>query len=169
MKRLLTPDSVRSLIFGVEDSLVSTVGLISGIAVTGAMRSSVLLTGFILITVEAFSMAVGVFLSDNTAEEFRTQSTVSFSKSFGPASIMFVSYFVAGIVILLPYIFAPDRYVFGMSILISLITLFVLGFLSASVSHVPKIKRGIIMMTIGGFAIVVGIIVGTLANIFLNI
>ena len=48
---------IRNFIFGVEDSLVSTAGLLSGIAATGMSRPAILLTGIVLIFVEAFSMA----------------------------------------------------------------------------------------------------------------
>ena len=51
-----------SFIFGVEDSLVSTVGLLSGVAVAGVTRTDIFITGIILIFVEAFSMGVGNFL-----------------------------------------------------------------------------------------------------------
>jgi VIT1/CCC1 family predicted Fe2+/Mn2+ transporter len=49
---------LRNFIFGVEDSLVSTVGLLSGVAVAGVASRTILLTGVVLIFVEAFSMAV---------------------------------------------------------------------------------------------------------------
>ena len=57
-----------SFIFGVEDSLVSTVGLLSGVAVAGVNRSGIFVTGVILIFVEAFSMGVGNFLSEDFAK-----------------------------------------------------------------------------------------------------
>ena len=60
---------LRNTVFGVEDSLVSTVGLLSGIAATGSVsKSFILLTGIVYISVEAFSMAVGSFLSEEFVE-----------------------------------------------------------------------------------------------------
>ena len=53
---------LRAFVFGVEDSLASTVGLLSGIAIAGAGRETILMTGIVLIFVEAFSMAIGDFL-----------------------------------------------------------------------------------------------------------
>src|SRR3989338_4103836 len=44
---------IRNLIFGVEDSLVSTVDLLSGVAAAGVPRSVIFLTGVVLIFVEA--------------------------------------------------------------------------------------------------------------------
>jgi len=61
---------VRNFVFGVEDSLVSTVGLLSGIASAGASTATIFLTGTVLIFVEAFSMAVGSYLSEESVEEY---------------------------------------------------------------------------------------------------
>ena len=43
---------LRAFVFGVEDSVASTVGLLSGIAIAGVARETILLTGAILILVE---------------------------------------------------------------------------------------------------------------------
>ena len=57
---------VRNFTFGVEDSLVSTVGLLAGIAFAGVNAGTVVLTGAVLIFVEGFSMAVGSLLSEQS-------------------------------------------------------------------------------------------------------
>ena len=62
---------MRNLIFGAEDSLVSTVGLLSGIAIGGVPKSAIILTGIVLIFVEAFSMGVGSYLSEYSVEAAR--------------------------------------------------------------------------------------------------
>ncbi len=63
---------VRNIIFGIEDSLVSTVGLLAGIAVGNASIHTILSTGVIYVFVEGFSMAVGSFLSEESAQEYET-------------------------------------------------------------------------------------------------
>jgi len=68
---------LRNFVFGVEDSLVSTVGLLSGIAAAGVAQKDILVSGVVLIFVEAFSMAVGSFLSEEFAEEYVAKSRVS--------------------------------------------------------------------------------------------
>ena len=52
---------VRNFIFGVEDSLVSTLGFLAGIAVAGIATRELVTSGIVLILVEAFSMGVGSF------------------------------------------------------------------------------------------------------------
>ena len=61
VKKLKTALYLRNFIFGVEDSLVSTVGLLSGVAVANVDQATIFLTGMVLIFVEAFSMGVGSF------------------------------------------------------------------------------------------------------------
>jgi VIT1/CCC1 family predicted Fe2+/Mn2+ transporter len=86
---------LRNIIFGVEDSLVSTVGLLSGIAVEHVSSPTILLTGFVYITVEAFSMSVGSFLSEESAEEVAAGKSVAPLMPALGAFIMFGSFFVA--------------------------------------------------------------------------
>ncbi len=64
---------LRNIIFGISDSLVSTVGLLAGIDAAGTPRQAILLTGIVYAFVEAFSMAVGSFLSEQSAEEYEVK------------------------------------------------------------------------------------------------
>lgn len=61
--------AVREVVFGLEDSLVSTLGAVSGIAVGSGDRYVVILSGLVLVAVEAVSMAAGSFLSSKSAAE----------------------------------------------------------------------------------------------------
>ncbi|OHB23046.1 MAG: hypothetical protein A2939_05680 [Parcubacteria group bacterium RIFCSPLOWO2_01_FULL_48_18] len=155
---------LRNFIFGVEDSLVSTVGLLSGVAITGAEARTVFATGIILIFVEAFSMAVGSFLSEHSAEEFMQKNETPLRQSLFLGGVMFVSYFVAGFVPLLPYVFFPLNSAFWYSIGFSLLALFLLGVFSARLSKINFVKGGARMLIIGGIAIAVGVLVGRIAT-----
>lgn len=150
---------VRNFIFGVEDSLVSTVGLLSGIAVAGVEKREIFLTGVVLIFVEAFSMGIGSFLSEETAEELTSQKVKAGTSALG-ATIMFVSYFVAGMIPLLPYVVTNLDSAFIFSNAFTLLSLFILGALSAKIYKRPILKIGIKLLIMGGFAVFVGILVG---------
>src|SRR3989338_903641 len=95
---------IRNIIFGVEDSLVSTVGLLAGIA-TQTSRSVILLTGIVYICVEGFSMAVGSFLSEEATEEYLSLKKVPFNQSIIGSIVMFFSFVLAGLIPIAPYIF----------------------------------------------------------------
>jgi VIT1/CCC1 family predicted Fe2+/Mn2+ transporter len=149
---------LRNFIFGVEDSLVSTVGFVSGVASAHVERSTILLAGGILVAVEAFSMAVGSFLSDESVREWRQKGLVSAASSLAGSGVMFASYLVAGVMVLAPYALWPGRAIL-ISILISLVLLFFLGVISARAAGLPEMFRGFRMAVIGGSAIFLGVLV----------
>lgn len=152
---------VKSFIFGVEDSLVSTVGLLSGIAVAGLSKKDIFLAGIVLIFVEAFSMGVGSYLSEQSAEQFiKTKRSISI-----PAGIiMFFSYFFAGFIPLAPYLLFEVNTAFPTSIILSLISLFILGVSSALVYKTSVVKQGLRMLLVGGMAIGMGVLVGSFVH-----
>ncbi len=151
---------LRSFIFGVEDSLVSTVGLLSGIAISDTPRHIILLTGVIYIMVEAFSMAAGNFLSEQAADEYEGENaSVSLWESVIAGSVMFISFVIAGIIPLFPYLVFTSG-ALAVSIALSLIALFVVGMISARFVRVNSVRRGFEMLIVGGAAIAVGLLAG---------
>ena len=151
---------IRSFVFGVEDSLVSTAGLLSGVAIADVPRSTIILTGLVLIFVEAFSMGVGSFLSEHSAEEYEQQGDTLSRHSIKSALIMFGSYFVSGFIPLLPYALLGAGTAFGVSVALSLTALFLLGVIRAKISNLQLVKHGLQMLVIGGIAILLGVAVG---------
>ena len=151
---------LRNFVFGVEDSLVSTVGLLSGVAIAGVESATIILTGVILIFVEALSMGAGSFLAESSTEEFSRHHHKHNQLAVVGGGIMFLSYFLAGFIPLAPYfLFAPFQ-ALVFSILLSMISLFGLGLLSARISHIKSSRVALRMLVVGGLAIVVGTVVG---------
>lgn len=151
---------LRNFVFGAEDSLVSTVGLISGVAIAGVARPTLILTGIIMVFVEAFSMGVGSLLSENSAAEYKSGKEVPLSRSMLDGLTMFLSYLGAGVIVLLPYLIFSRDAAFYISIIVSLVALFVVGIISARISKVNMVRRGFVMIIVGGGAILIGIAVG---------
>lgn len=154
----------RNFVFGVEDSLVSTVGLLSGVAAADVERHVIILSGVVLIFVEAFSMGVGSLLSDNSAKELGSGREEPLSRSFAGSAIMFTSYFLSGFIPLAPYIFLSGKLAFTVSIVASLAALFALGYFAGRVSKISALRQGLQMLLLGGTAILLGVIVGVLIN-----
>lgn len=165
-KRLRQKNSVliRNFVFGVEDSLVSTAGLLSGLAASEVNRETIILTGFVLIAVEAFSMAVGSFLSEESAEEYIEGGAVSAMPSIKGGAVMFASYIVAGLIPLSPYLFLTGDKAFAISISLSILALFLLGTVNENAKKRSILRRGLRTALIGGLAIVIGVVVGQLAH-----
>lgn len=151
---------IRNVVFGGEDSLVSTVGLLSGIAAGGVVRQDIILTGVVLIFVEALSMGVGSFLSESTAEEYLNRAGTT-SARIG-AGIMFISYFILGFIPLFPYVILPVDQAFWASILASIAALFLLGWFSGHELKRNVLRSSLKMAILGGSTIAIGVIIGKL-------
>jgi len=151
----------RNFLFGVEDSLVSTVGLLSGVAAAGTQKSVIVTTGIVLIFVEAFSMGIGSFLSEETSREIiKTRfSRVLVIKS---ALVMFVSYFVAGFIPLFPHILFSGDQAWLYSIALTLFALTVLGGVMAKLFQGKIVWKAVEMLLLGGLATGIGIAIGRL-------
>ena len=148
------------MVFGVEDSLVSSVGVLSGIAIAGTELKTIILAGVVLIFVEAFSMGVGSLLADNTEREFKSGTDTPLKRSVMPSIVMFFSYFFAGFIPLAPYLILPVQQALGASIVLALAALFILGFIAGSLSKTRVMRQGIEMLIIGGVAVLLGVGVG---------
>lgn len=61
--------TLREVVFGMEDGMVSTMGAITGIAVGSGSHSFVVLSGFVILAVESISMGVGSYLSNRSEYE----------------------------------------------------------------------------------------------------
>ena len=163
--RVISASYLRNFIFGVEDSLVSAVGMMSGIALAGIAGRQILLTGIVYIFVEAFSMAAGSYLSERSGEEYLKQGSVSPVSSIIAGVIMFVSYLVAGIIPIAPYALFDASTAFTVSVVGSLAALLILGGVGARFARIPVLSRAIQMAVVGGVAILLGIAVGQLTGL----
>lgn len=152
---------LRSIIFGINDSLVSTVGFLAGISVAGVPRATIILTGVIYALVESFSMAMGDFLSEESAEEYISKSDVNDRPSIISAIFMFISCVLASLIPLVPYVIFVSNTALVVSICLSVTSLFIVGAISARFSRLPMLWRGVRMASLGGAAIVMGVAIGT--------
>ena len=153
---------LRSVIFGINDSLVSTVGFLAGISVAGVPRATIILTGIIYALVEAFPMAMGDFPPEEPAEEYVQKRSVSDPPPAVAGVLMFFSSALAAFIPLSPYLFIAGEAALIASACLSIAALFVVGILSAKFSRLPVVWRGVRMALLGGAAIVIGVVIGTL-------
>lgn len=154
---------LRNFVFGAEDSLVSTVGLLSGVSFAGLASREVILSGVILILVEAISMAAGVYISEGSEKELDPTDT---DHQLPDAWVMLFSYLLIGTIPLLPYIFAADtRLAFYWSVTLTLFTLFAVGLVKGLIVKKHPLKGAIKITVIGAFVIAVAVAVGLLIKI----
>lgn len=160
-----TSEYLRTIVFGITDSLVSTVGLLAGIDVAGAPHSTLALTGIIYAFVEAFSMAVGNFLSQESAEEYEAKSAITDRSPLISGVVMFVAFVLASFVPILPYLIWGTWVALASSILFSIVALFIVGAIGARLARLPILARGLRMALLGGAAIAIGVLVGAFVKV----
>lgn len=153
---------IRNFTFGVEDSLASTVGLLSGISSANISSATVVLTGLVLIFTEALSMAVGSFLSEQSVQEFEHHRDLPLTRSLPSAFVMFFSYLVSGLVPIFPYSVLPMPYALYASVVLAVIGLMFLGVFNSMVSKTPLVRQVKRMFILGGCVAVSGILAGKL-------
>ena len=98
---------LQSAMFGFNDALVSTTGVIVGISTGTGDKQIVILAGIVTILVEALSMGSGQYLSSKSVHQLNKLGTVKVPIVSG--LIMFCAYFLAGLVPLLTIIVSPLR------------------------------------------------------------
>ena len=153
---------LRNVVFGIEDSFVSTVGLLSGIAASHIDQTTILMAGVILILVESISMGAGSLISEHEVLQYEAKRDLPYTKARSAAFLMFISYLIAGLVPLFPYVFFGKEIALPISIIITLFGLFLLGSVSASKFGGNPLRNGFRTLVIGGVAIIVGITAGKL-------
>ena len=161
-------DSMREIVFGLEDSLVSTLGTITGIAVGTQSRYIVILAGLVLIASEATSMAAGSYLSTKHAAEAENMFHDRNGFEIHPepthplraALVMGVFYLLGGIVPLSFYFFLPVSQALVPAIVVTALCLFAVGVWAASFARTSKIKSGMEMVVVSLAAAFVGYLIG---------
>jgi VIT1/CCC1 family predicted Fe2+/Mn2+ transporter len=155
---------IRTIIFGVEDSLVSTTGLIAGLSVGTNNKSVVIIGGVVAIAVEAISMGAGEYISDDAIEE-ANRSKRGPRGAFKSGLLMLVSYFLAGLIPLLPivvFVYPTSLYI---SLFLALCGLFALGYAKGKVLNTNPWRGAIKVLIVGGLATILGIVVGLVFKI----
>ena len=151
---------LQSAMFGFNDALVSTTGVIVGVSTGTNNKQVVVLAGVVTILVEALSMGSGQYLSSKSAHQLEKSDALKVPILSGV--IMFFSYFLAGLVPLLPIFLLPMEYSRNVAIVAALIGLFILGYLKGKIVNVPPVRSAIEIFIVGGLATAIGIIAGNL-------
>ncbi len=149
---------LQSAMFGFNDALVSTTGVIVGISTGTGDKRVVILAGVVTILVEALSMGSGQYLSSKSAHQL--DKAESFKVPLISGAIMFGSYFLAGLVPLLAIILTPMSYARDIAIIAALFCLLILGYVKGKIVKVSPLRSAIEVFLIGGIATSIGIIAG---------
>ena len=152
-------DYLRSIIFGFQDSLVSTTGVIAGVAAGTQNKELVILAGLVTITVESLSMGAGQYMSEKSVHQMDKTGKHTDSLVVG-GGLMAFSYFIGGLIPLMPIIILKLPLSATVSIGAALTGLFVLGLFKAHIVKVNPLKSAIEILILGGAATLMGLLVG---------
>jgi len=164
MKLILNEDYFRSVMFGLQDGLVSTTGVVAGISAGVSDRAIIILASFVAISVEASSMAAGQYSSEKAVHEMTKKGRHRDSLIIG-ATLMFFSYLAAGLIPIVPFLVFPPDIARAISILAALIGLFALGYFKGKIVKHRALRSAAEMLFIGGLATVIGLVVGNLLKV----
>lgn len=154
---------LRNFVFGAEDGLVSTVGLLSGVSFAGLTSREIILSGVILILVEAISMGAGVYIAEDSTNELDPKNKENLLADSG---VMFFSYVIIGFIPLLPYIALDEtRLAFYWSVVATLFALFCVGLFKGFFVHNHPLKSALKVTGIGAVVVAVAVFVGSLIKI----
>jgi VIT1/CCC1 family predicted Fe2+/Mn2+ transporter len=78
-QRLERQRSIREVVFGAQDGVLTTLGIVSGLGGATSDRATILLTGFLSLLVGAISMGVGEYLGGKAEREV-VQNAVEFER-----------------------------------------------------------------------------------------
>lgn len=154
--------NLREIVFGLEDSLVSTLGAITGIAAGTGNQFVVILSGIVLIFVEALSMAAGSYLSAKSASEVQRKGTrfKMNREAVRAGAVMGVCYLGGGVFPLAFYFLLPVKVAILPSIVLTAIVLFALGAWKAKIVRTNWVRSGMEMMIVSLTAALLGFLIG---------
>lgn len=159
----INQDYLRSTVFGFQDALVSTTGIVVGISAGVDNKQFILLSALVTISVEALSMGAGQYLSEKTVHDLPQNRHRDNLLTGG--LIMFISYLLGGLVPIIPIIFSNPPLSSILSVIYALIGLFALGFVKAKLFQGQVWLSALEMLTIGGLATLIGLLVGLIFKI----
>ena len=164
MKITLDEDYFRSIMFGLQDGLVSTTGVVVGISAGVSDQAIIILASFVAVSVEASSMAAGQYSSEKAVHQLDKSGKHRDDLIIG-AGLMFFSYLLAGLVPILPFLIFPVGTARVISIVVALASLFAIGYLKGKIVKEKTLRSAVEMLIIGGLATAIGLVVGNFLKV----
>ena len=164
VKELLHEDYLRSLMFGLQDGIVSTTGVVVGISTGVNNKEIVVLAALVAVTVEATSMAAGQYSSEKAVHQMDKSGKHSDDLFIG-ALIMFIAYMIGGSFSIIPTIIFDQSTGRILAVASAFIGLFVIGYIKGHIVEHKPLRSAVELFIIGSIATAIGVIVGNLLKV----
>ena len=170
------PESIREVVFGVEDGVVQNMTLIAGMVGASLSATVIVLAGSINAIAGVLSMSVGTYLSsqaerdaliaggaDRNGDELRSPVR--------DALVMAAAYALGAFVPLIPFMltFLDKVPAFAAAAVLALAMLYWLGVVKATVGRQPKVRSGIQLLLLATAAGLAGFLLGAAARAIFGI
>ena len=163
-KELIHEDYMISLMFGRQDGIVSTTGIVVGISIGVDNKAIVILAAFVAVTIEATSMAAGQYSSEKTVHQMDKTGKHTDSLIVG-ALIMLVAYLVGGMFSIIPTVIFDQPLARIIAVISAFSGLFIIGYLKGLLIEGSTLRSAIELLIIGGIATSIGLAVGILLKV----
>ncbi len=150
------------MVFSASDGIVTTFAVVAGSAGASFGPQVVLILGFANLLADGFSMASGNYLGKESEIEFEEAKGKDAKSEGAPLRhgiVTFITYNLAGLVPLLPFIFNMQD-PFAVSTAFVGIELFAIGIIRGLFTKRKILKSGMETFLVGGFAALVAYYVG---------
>ena len=164
MKLNIHEDYLRSAMFGFQDGLVSTTGVVVGISTGVNDKAVIILAALVAVMVEASSMAAGQYSSEKAVHQMDKTGKHTDNLVVG-AAIMFFSYLLAGMLPIIPTIIFDQPQAKYLAIIFAFIGLFTIGYIKGKVVDHAPLRSALELFVIGAAATGIGLLVGTVLKI----
>ena len=145
--------------FGLQDGIVSTTGVVVGISAGVGDKSIIVLAALVAVTVEASSMAAGQYSSEKAVHQMDKTGKHTDNLIAG-AIIMFASYLIGGSFSIIPTIIFDQPLARYLAIASSFVGLGVIGYAKGQIVEHKPLRSAVELFIIGGLATLIGLIVG---------
>jgi vacuolar iron transporter family protein len=150
---------IRSLMFGLQDGIVSTTGVVVGISVGVQDKTIIVLAALVAVMVEATSMAAGQYNSEKAVHQMDRKNRHTDNLILG-AIIMFFAYLIGGSFSIVPTLIFNQPEAKIIAIISALIGLVIIGYAKGKYVENKPIRSALELLIIGGLATLIGVVVG---------
>lgn len=169
MKERFESKYLPEFVYGGIDGAVTTFAVVAGVMGASLGSAIVLILGFANLFADGFSMAVSNYLSMKSGAELRRHRRSKFSldgkEPVKTGLVTFASFFIIGLIPLLPFVLAVfipviEMYQFHLSILLTGLAFFSVGAVKGEVLQKHFLKSSFETFFVGGIAAVIAFGVG---------
>ncbi len=155
---------LRDAVFGANDGIVTTFAVVAGVAGANLSLNTVLILGFANLFADGLAMGLGNYLGIKSELEIapkikQTQMLSAIKRGLAT----FIAFAFAGLFPLLPYLFSLPQ-AFKLSIIFTVLSLFVIGSFRSMITKKNWFSSGIEMLAIGATAATVAYLTGGIIN-----